>query len=59
MSENISCFAKNRNNYFNQTGKVLVKKMYGVHNNEVILQEQGYSSSLKAKDVSGDIELFD
>ncbi|MEY3880268.1 MAG: chemoreceptor glutamine deamidase CheD [Methylococcaceae bacterium] len=45
--------------FFPQTGKVLVKKMYGVHNNEVILQEQGYSSSLKAKDVSGDIELFD
>jgi chemotaxis protein CheD len=49
--------------FFPQTGKVLVKKMYGVHSNEVILQEQGYSSSLKAKDVSGDIagdiELFD
>ncbi len=49
--------------FFPQTGKVLVKKMYGVHNNEVILQEQGYSSSLKAKnvsgDIAGDIELFD
>ncbi|WP_262965638.1 chemoreceptor glutamine deamidase CheD [Methylobacter psychrophilus] len=44
--------------YFPQSGKVLVKKLYGLHNNEVLNREQDYRMLLKKSKVEGDVELF-
>lgn len=44
--------------FFPQTGKVLVKKLYNVHNDEIISREQKYRSRLQTTEVAGDIELF-
>ena len=44
--------------YFPQSGKVLVKKLYSLHNNEILNREQDYQILLKKSKVEGDIELF-
>lgn len=44
--------------FFPQTGKVLVKKLYNIHNEEIIKREQSYRSQLQVTKVEGDIELF-
>lgn len=44
--------------FFPKTGRVLVKKLYGLHNDEVVTLEQSYRSRLQAIEVAGDIELF-
>ncbi len=47
-----------RVNFFPHTGRVLVKKMMGAQHSEIIIQEQGYRSSLQTTEVAGDIDLF-
>jgi len=44
--------------YFPQSGKVLVKKLYSLHNNAVLNREQNYLKRLEAAKVEGDVELF-
>ena len=44
--------------FFPQTGRVLVKKIYGLHNEAIFSREQNYNSRLQKNDVAGDIELF-
>lgn len=44
--------------YFPATGRVRVKRLRSLHNNTIVTQEINYIDNLKAKPVSGDIELF-
>ena len=44
--------------YFPQSGKVLVKKLYSMHNKTVLNREQNYLKRLEASKVEGDVELF-
>ncbi|MEY3289418.1 MAG: hypothetical protein RLZZ419_1660 [Pseudomonadota bacterium] len=44
--------------YFPDSGKVLVKKLYGLHNNAIINREQSYRTCLEESKVEGDVELF-
>ena len=44
--------------YFPATGKVLVKKLRGVHNDTIVAREKDYNSRLRYAKMEGDIELF-
>ncbi len=44
--------------YFPATGKVRVKRLRSLHTNTIASQEKSYIESIKAKPVSGDVELF-
>ncbi|MBS4096527.1 MAG: chemoreceptor glutamine deamidase CheD [Sulfuricella sp.] len=44
--------------YFPTTGKVKVKRLRSLHNNTIAEQETRYLSTLDAKPVGGEIELF-
>ena len=44
--------------YFPATGKVRVKRLRSLHNNTIVELETRYLSTIEAKPVSGDIELF-
>ncbi|MDP1634867.1 MAG: chemoreceptor glutamine deamidase CheD, partial [Gallionellaceae bacterium] len=44
--------------YFPATGRVRVKRLRSLHNNTIITQETRYIDTLKAKPVTGDVELF-
>lgn len=44
--------------YFPQTGRARVKRLRSLHNNTIVSQEISYIDTLKAKPVSGEIELF-
>jgi chemotaxis protein CheD len=44
--------------FFPRTGRVLVKKLMQSHNDTLAKRETEYASRLKAKPVSGEIELF-
>ncbi len=44
--------------FFPSTGKVLVKKLYSLPNDTVIVREQEYRRRLTKANIEGDIELF-
>jgi chemotaxis protein CheD len=44
--------------YFPTTGRVRVKRLRSLHNNTIVTQEISYIDTLKAKPVTGDVELF-
>ncbi|HEU0282804.1 MAG TPA: chemoreceptor glutamine deamidase CheD [Gallionella sp.] len=44
--------------FFPNSGRVLVKKLFKMHNETIIEREQAYRSRLLAADMQGDIELF-
>ena len=44
--------------YFPATGRVKVKRLRSLHNNTIVTQEISYIDNLKAKPISGDVELF-
>lgn len=44
--------------YFPASGRARVKRLRSLHNNTIVKQEISYIDNLKAKPVSGDIELF-
>ena len=44
--------------YFPATGRVRVKRLRSLHNNTIVTQEISYIDTLKAKPVTGDVELF-
>jgi chemotaxis protein CheD len=44
--------------YFPATGRVRVKRLRSLHNNNIIEQETQYLHTIETKPVSGDIELF-
>ncbi|WP_221047476.1 chemoreceptor glutamine deamidase CheD [Methylogaea oryzae] len=44
--------------YFPATGLVRVKRLRSLHNNTIVQQETQYIETIKAKPVSGDVELF-
>lgn len=44
--------------YFPQSGRARVKRLRSLHNNTIASQEINYIDTLKAKPVTGDIELF-
>jgi chemotaxis protein CheD len=44
--------------YFPATGRVRVKRLRSLHNNTIVTQEISYIDNLKAKPISGDVELF-
>ncbi len=44
--------------YFPQSGRARVKRLRSLHNNTIVNQEISYIDTLKAKPVSGEIELF-
>ena len=44
--------------YFPKTGRALVKKLKGVHNNTIVDREKEYESRLDYAKVEGEVELF-
>lgn len=44
--------------YFPATGRTLVKKLRGVHNDTIIQREQQYVSRIRSSDIQGEVELF-
>jgi chemotaxis protein CheD len=44
--------------YFPKTGRVLIKKLKGVHNNTIVEREKDYESRLDYAKMEGDVELF-
>ncbi len=44
--------------YFPKTGRVLVKKLRGMHNDTLVKREEEYASKLKSISVGGEIDLF-
>lgn len=44
--------------YFPATGPVRVKRLRSLHNNTIAIQEISYIDTLKAKPVTGEVELF-
>jgi chemotaxis protein CheD len=44
--------------YFPKTGRVLIKKLKGVHNNTIVEREKDYESRLDYANMEGDVELF-
>ncbi len=44
--------------YFPQSGRARVKRLRSLHNNTIASQEISYIDTLKAKPISGEIELF-
>jgi chemotaxis protein CheD len=44
--------------YFPKTGRVLIKKLRGVHNNTIVEREKDYESRLDYAKMEGDVELF-
>jgi chemotaxis protein CheD len=45
--------------FFPLSGRVLVKKLRGVHNDTIVRREQEYASRLNQSPLAGDVELFD
>jgi len=45
--------------FFPFNGRVLVKKLRGVHNDTIVRREQEYASRLNQSSLAGDVELFD
>ncbi|MHB9102233.1 MAG: chemoreceptor glutamine deamidase CheD [Sulfuricella sp.] len=44
--------------YFPKTGRALIKKLKGVHNNTIVEREKDYESRLDYARMAGDVELF-
>ncbi len=44
--------------YFPKTGRALIKKLRGVHNNTIVEREKDYESRLDYGKMEGDVELF-
>ncbi|MDO9064959.1 MAG: chemoreceptor glutamine deamidase CheD [Sulfuricella sp.] len=44
--------------YFPTTGLARVKRLRSLHNNPIVTQELSYIDTLKAKPITGDVELF-
>lgn len=44
--------------YFPKTGRALIKKLKGVHNNTIVEREKDYESRLDYARMEGDVELF-
>ena len=44
--------------YFPKSGRVLIKKLRGVHNNTIVEREKDYESRLDYAKMEGDVELF-
>lgn len=44
--------------YFPASGRVRVKRLRSLHNNTIANQEKSYIDTIKAKPISGDVELF-
>ncbi|GAO35160.1 chemotaxis protein CheD [Sulfuricella sp. T08] len=44
--------------YFPKTGRALIKKLKGVHNNTIVEREKDYESRLGYAKMEGDVELF-
>lgn len=44
--------------YFPATGRTLVKKLRGAHNDTIVRREQQYIARIKSADLQGEVELF-
>lgn len=44
--------------YFPKSGRVLIKKLRGVHNNTIVEREKDYESRLDYAKMEGDVEVF-
>ncbi len=44
--------------YFPATGRTLVKKLRGVHNDTIVQREQQYISRIRSSEIQGEVELF-
>lgn len=46
-------------NFFPKTGKVMVRRLRSLQNQAIVNQEKNYETTLRRKEISGEIELFD
>lgn len=59
VAEDLEGIHPRKVHFFPQTGRVMVKRLPHAHQGQVVQEEKAYCTRLAARQVSGDIELFD
>ena len=58
ISEDVGGVCPRKVQYFPLTGRVRIKKLYGMHNDTLREREKKYIDSLNKEDISGKVDIF-